>query len=359
MDNSFITMARLANQRITRNRFESATQLVSWMGAMQAQDPYFIKWAVGSRLSGATEQDITKALDEGSILRTHALRPTWHLVAPEDIYWMLELTAQNIKVAAKSRQKELGLTPQILSKSNRLIEQKLEVGQHMTRQDLLAGFEEEGISLKENRSSHLLMWAELEQVICSGVSQRGKHTYALLDQRVPKKVLLSKEESLARLALTYFKSHGPATEADFCWWSGLRAGEARRALEMVRHQLGSEKFDEQVYWFDSDTVEAVEKTKSVFLLPSYDEYYISYKDRTAALPSVHNSKAISNNGIFSPVIAVSGQVKGTWKRAIKKETVFIETKLFEAVSKSTLKLIEVAAQRYAKFLNKKMVISHL
>jgi hypothetical protein len=359
MNDSFITAARLASQQISQSRFTSAKELVGWMVAMQAQDPYMIKWAVGCRLPGSIEEDIAKALANGDIIRTHALRPTWHLVAPDDIYWLLEVTAPNIKATAKSRFKELGLTPQVLSKSNRLIEKKLATGEHMTREDLLADFEKKGISLKENRSSHLLMWAELEQIICSGASQRGKHTYALLDQRVPKKMLLSKEESLTRLALTYFKSHGPATEADFHWWSGLRAGEARRAIEMVKSNLSSIKSGQQTYWFDPTLEEAGYKEKSVFLLPSYDEYYISYRDRTATLPAVHNSKAISNNGIFSPVIVVNGQVKGTWKRGIKRETVFVETKLFEAVSKSTLTSIEVAAQRYARFLNKKMIISHL
>ena len=46
-----------------------------------------------------TEVDVDRAFDAGAILRTHVLRPTWHFVAPDDIRWMLDLTAPRIHAA--------------------------------------------------------------------------------------------------------------------------------------------------------------------------------------------------------------------------------------------------------------------
>ena len=63
----------------------------------------------------------------------------------------------------------------------------------------------------------------------------------------------------------------------------------------------------------------------VYLLPAFDEFIISYKDRRAALPFENHIKAVSNNGIFRPVIVVNGQVVGIWKRTTKKDKVMVET----------------------------------
>lgn len=87
---------RLLNQQLVNPLFCEPKELVSWMGAMQAQNYPMVKWAVGMRLKSATIQAVEKALREGEILRTHVMRPTWHLVAAEDIRWMLKLSAQRI-----------------------------------------------------------------------------------------------------------------------------------------------------------------------------------------------------------------------------------------------------------------------
>ena len=153
---------RLASQQIAATNFKTPKDIVSWMGAMQAQDYYMAKWAIGIRLPGSTDEQIQTSLDKGEIIRTHLLRPTWHFVSPQDIYWMLELTAPQIKASAKSREKQLGLTEKIFTKSNNLIQKALSDGQHLTREDIMGELAKAKIATDNNRSSHLLMRAELE-----------------------------------------------------------------------------------------------------------------------------------------------------------------------------------------------------
>lgn len=93
---------RLQNQQLSTPLFGHPKELISWMGAMQAQDYTMVKWAVGMRLKSPGIQAVEKALHQGEILRTHVMRPTWHLVAAEDIRWMLKLSAQRIKSANDS-----------------------------------------------------------------------------------------------------------------------------------------------------------------------------------------------------------------------------------------------------------------
>ena len=87
---------RLLNQQLSNPLFREPKELVSWMGAMQAQNYSMVKWAVGMRLKSATIQAVEKALHEGEILRTHVMRPTWHYIPGKDIKWMTELSTKSM-----------------------------------------------------------------------------------------------------------------------------------------------------------------------------------------------------------------------------------------------------------------------
>jgi hypothetical protein len=175
----------------------------------------------------------------------------------------------------------------------------------------------------------------------------------LLEERVPNKNLLPKEEALALLAQKYFSSHGPATLADFIWWSGLRISDARKALEIIKRTLCSAEFDNETYWFTEPVFDNSSQSDSVHLLPAYDEYLIAYRNRSAAITLDHHTKAISNNGIFRPIIVVNGQISGLWKRTFTKNSVLIELDHFRPHNKTEESLILKAAKSFGQFSGKK------
>lgn len=358
MDLIDISNNRLFSQQIADTKFNAVKDIVGWMGAMQAQDYEMVKWAIGIRLLNTTGQTIETAISNGEVIRTHLLRPTWHLVSADDISWMLGLTAPKIKNSLRSRHRELELSEAVFSKSNGIIEKALQGGEHLTRQALIVEFEKAGIDTTDNRVSHLLLRAELDGIVCSGASRGGKQTYALLEERVPKTKPLTKVEALAKLARKYFASHYPATIQDFIWWSGLSVGNAKQALETIKSDFTSEIISSQLYWFPHFSSIRRRIQESVYLLPAYDEFLISYKDRSASLPFRSKNKTVSNNGIFRPVIVVNGQVAGIWKRAIKKDKVLVETEMFDQPGKTTKSLIEKAAIQYGQFLSKEIEIRH-
>lgn len=353
-----IARSRLINQQITETHLKSVKELVHWMGAMQAQDYAMSKWAIGIRMPGLTETLIEAAIDKAEIIRTHLLRPTWHLVSKDDVYWMLELSASKIRASAKARHKELELTESILNKSNKIIEKAL-AGNNLTREGLMAILAGAGIKTNENRSSHIMLNAELEGLVCSGVGENKKHTYALLEERVPIVKKLSKEEALETLASRYFASHGPATLQDFSWWSGLSAADARQAFEMAKPALISESIGTQTFWMRGvANFSGMASNTSVLLLPAYDEFIISYTDRSAVLPLKHQKKAISINGFFKPLIVVNGQITGLWKRTMKKDKVIIEPDFFKANDKKSRALISQASASFGQFLTKEIEVHY-
>lgn len=349
-----ITYLRLFNQQLIGSACKTAKEIVGKMGAMQAQDFSMAKWAIGCRLPGSTGITIEAELNKGDILRTHLMRPTWHFVSSDDIYWLLELSAPQIKAIVSARDKRLQLNENIYRKSNFIIENALQGGEHLSREELAKELESAEIPIDYNKVSHYLLRAEIDGIICSGRIKNNKYTYALLEERVPKKKKITREEATSWLAQRYFSSHGPATIQDFIWWSGLSITESKRALEMVKSNFVSEIIEKQTYWFPNTASIPEPDKNTVFLLPAFDEFIISYRDRTASLLIADHKKAVSSNGIFRPVIVINGQVTGLWKRITQKDKVTLETILFQPVNNTIQNLIQETVFQYENFLNKKV-----
>ncbi len=360
MNPSDIAPIRIINQHIAGTKLTTPKEIVAWMGAMQAQDYPMAKWAIGVRLPGSTDPIIEAAINNADILRTHLLRPTWHFVAADDIYWLLELTGSQIKAAQSSRERDLELTEEVFTRSNTIIEKALSSSRHLIREELISELNKSGIATDQNRASHLFARAELEKIICSGAMRKGKPTYALLSERVRITKALTKDEALAELARRYFSSRCPASLQDFTWWSGLPARDANHALELVKSGFDPETIDGHSYWLTHDFSVPKPRQSSVFLLPTYDEFIISYIHRNASIPAelANHMKEISDRGVFRPIIVVNGQVAGIWKRTNNKEIVTIEIQPFEKFDQLTMVLIDHAAKKYGSFSGKKIEIQY-
>ncbi len=346
-----LILYRLQNQQLTATKFDRAQDVVRWMGAVQAQDFAAAKWAVGQRTKVTTDAIIEQAFADGKILRIHVMRPTWHFVAPEDIRWMLKLTAPRVHAASAYQYSRLELDTAVFKRSNSIIEKALRDGNQLTREELGVTLKKAGISAIDLRLTYIVMRAELDSVICSGARRGKQFTYAMLDERAPKSKALTRDESLAELAARYFRSHGPATLQDFAWWSGLTTADAKAGLEMVKQQFMRETMDDQTYWFSEPKPLTKEVSPTVYLLPNYDEYIVGYTDRSAIYDASQIEKLDSRgNPLFMNTIAINGQIAGTWKRIIKAKTVEIELNPFNLPAKPEKQALSKVTEGYGKFL---------
>jgi hypothetical protein len=351
MNSSDLAHQRLRNQRIAGASLSTPGDVVQWLGAVQAQDYPAAKWAVGLRSPGTTDADVEQAVANGTILRTHVMRPTWHFVTPTDIRWLLALTAPRVKAAMASQNRTLGLNDEVFKQSNAVLEKTLQGGKQLTRLELVAALKQVGIITENLGFINLLMGAELDGLICSG-AQRGKQsTYALLAERAPQARTLARDEALAELTSRYFTSHGPATVQDFVWWSGLTTADARAGLEMVKSQLLHEEVDGQTYWFAHYLSPEQEYAPSVYLLPNYDEYTVGYTDRSAIFDTAHTSKLGPRGSVLVHVMLLDGRIVGTWQRTFKKGSALITVSPFAALSEAENQALALAAEQYSRFLN--------
>jgi hypothetical protein len=342
---------RLSNQHISEPTFQKPGEVVRWLGAVQAQDYAGAKWAVALRLNGATDAKVEQAFASGEILRTHVMRPTWHFVAPEDIRWMLELTAPRVHAANCYQYRRLELSRAIFKRTNAVVTKALRDGRQLTRAELGSVLRQAGIAADDLRLTYLVLAAELDGVICSGARRAKQFTYTLLDERAPAVKTLTRDEALAELTRRYFVSHGPATEADFIWWSGLTRTDVRSGIEMVKRQLEHAVIDGKAYWSAESMPRSKNSRQAAFLLPNFDEYIVGYTDRGSIFDELHNNQLDARrNPLFQHTIVMHGQIAGTWKRILKKDTVIIEFNPFTPVTNAERAAMRVAAEKYADFL---------
>jgi hypothetical protein len=348
-----IARFRLYNQQVSYKQFKTPEEVVSHLGAIQAQDYLGSLWAIGLRLPNATEKDIEKSLAERKIVRTWPMRGTLHYVAPEDIRWMLKLMTPKVIKGTNSRYKQLGLDDSIFAKSEEIFIKALKGGGQLTRPELYKKLTESKISTKDSRGLHILGNLAMKGIICFGPRKGKQQTFVLLDEWVSKNPELAKEKSLAEIAKRYFTSHGPATLQDFVWWTGLTVADAKTGVELNKTYLTREVIEGQTYIFAKNLSTPANNSKNAYLLPFFDEYLVAYKDRRAALDSAFTKQINAGGGLLNPVIVIDGKVVGTWKRTLRKNSVEIGKYLLRALSKKEENLITDAEKLYTNFLGYK------
>ena len=344
-----IARRRLTNERLLGTRFASVEEAVRWLGAVQAQDYPGAKWGLGQRVRQATSASIDEAFNAGRILRTHVLRPTWHLVMPADIRWMLALTGPRVMQAMGHYNRKNGLDGAVFSRGHAALRKAMQGGVQLTRVEIQQVYRAAGIEARGLRLGLLVMQAELDAVICSGPLRGKQFTYALLDERVPRSKRgkeISQEGALAQLTRRYFTSHGPAQAKDFAWWSGLTLGQARAGLEAVQKQLEQVTVEGRTYWFADGPVGRL-PSPLVHLLPNYDEYFIGFRDPS---PLVDPEAPPSRANLMAHIVALDGQIVGGWRRAVGPKQITITPQIAIKLDPKQQAALKKAAGDYGRFM---------
>lgn len=230
-----ISSYRLISQQISHTRSKRPEEVVSLLGAMQAQDYLAALWAIGLRLPGSTQAMVERAIAQKKIVRSWPIRGTLHFVSSRDIRWMLNLLKER---KTPDYQRRIGLNESTFRKGREALLGAFERQGRLTRDEISHVFEDSGIAAfkKHNVQRHILFSAARDGLICFGPNSGRQPTFTLLEDWVPKSSALKREEALATMAKRYFVGHGPATFKDFVWWSGLKVADARAGIEMASSQ---------------------------------------------------------------------------------------------------------------------------
>jgi len=313
-----VALLRLAAQELVGPGAASPADAVRRLGAVQGQDFPGAITSVALRTAARRRKDVEVALDDGEIVRTWPMRGTLHLLAADDLRWMLELLASRALTALTARWAQLGLSETDAERARELVATAL-AGGRMRRADLLTAIDDGGVSIAGQRGYHLLGYLARTGTLCLGPTDgAGEQLFVLIDDWVPATPARARDEALGELALRFFRGHGPATEHDLARWAGLPLRDVRAGTALARPRLATLDVDGVEHLMDPGTHDRLtacrDEAEGVVLLPGFDEFVLGYRDRTTILaPEFADRIVPGNNGMFRPTVVLGGQVVGTWQ----------------------------------------------
>jgi Winged helix DNA-binding domain len=336
-----LTAEDLRGQRVRAQRLHagrppaSVASVVHDVFALQAQDDTAVTLGIWTRSDGLTIADVTRARErDRSVVRLWCLRGTLHLIAAEDVRWLLDLLRPVFVNANRTRRAELGLDDDATTRSVRAVVDMLGTEGCLTRgeiADRLAGL---GIASAGQATVHVIWRAALDGLVCYGPDRHGEAAFVRLDDWVPPAPGRDRDDSLAELARRYLQAYGPATPQDLAVWSGLSLTESRRAWSHLGNQavpvptvagsmwLSSAQTE---WWFgDHHPPDLVMR-----LLPAFDGLWLGYRDRDILLPPEYRRRVYPGGGVIRPSVLLDGQAAGTWTRRTHAQSMDLVLDFFD------------------------------
>jgi hypothetical protein len=340
---------RLRTQHLVTPHAASAREVVGSLLAVQAENPNQAAWAVAARTGQPDQADLATLLDQGAVLRTHVLRPTWHFVRAEDLGWLLDLTGPRVRrVTGQQLCTVHGLDQRSIDRALATIAEALAGRRQLTRAELADELRERGIEGTGQLMMILLAHAELDGLICSGAVADGEHTYALMADRVPAPRRLDRTEALAELVLRYFTGHGPATERDLAYWATLPLTDVRAGLHQVRERLHSFSHDGRTFWHAPADPPTGPQKPVGHLLQVLDETYRGYQDSRWVLDVAGIVPRTREPAIGMALI--DAQLVAAVRRTIAPDQVRFDLRPYRPLTPAQIDALDQAAERYGQFL---------
>jgi hypothetical protein len=313
--------------------------VVARLGAVQSQELHSSAWGVAQRLAEpATLAEVQAALAEGSIVRTHVLRPTWHYVVPGDLAPLMTATAPRVRRAMLSTERPRGFDHSLLPRRHAVIAEALRGGP-LTRKEIGAVLAEaEGVPVDAWHLGQIMMHAELDLLVGSGPMRGKQATYRLL----PEQRTWDEDEARIHLVRAYVRGHGPCRAEDAAWWGTLTKTAAQQAVAdagLTRHELAG-----LTLWTDGDLPEPAPEG-TVRLLSVFDELFCHDFKGWPPL----TSQAMPSRWLYMGLVTVDGMIAGGWSRVLKAQSVEITVELTEEPTPTVWAAIEAEAARYGKF----------
>jgi hypothetical protein len=356
---------RATAQRLTRSAATGATPatILHDVFGLQAQLWSATTLGMRARSAGLDTGKVTRALNsDRSIVRTWLMRGTLHVVAAEDVRWLLHLLGPVFARAGSSRHAQLGLDDDLKARGVAAIRRILTEAGPLTRYELVDRLRSRQVALdpKTQAPIHLIGLAALQGVLCLGPDREdGESTYVLLDDWVPQARQPSREAALAELARRYFAAYGPATVEDLRAWSGLPMIDARSAVHGARASLTEVVIEggpgfvlKQRRRLDAKLVKT-----DVRLLPAFDTYLLAYRRRDLAVSPPLQRQLQRGGGWLHPAVVVNGRAVAAWslrKSGSRAGRVLVEPS--EPLPRTVRASIDAEVADIARFLDLRLAV---
>jgi hypothetical protein len=329
---------RLRAQRLEPGAMPVAgvAEVVKALCGLQAQDMAAAMFAIRPRGPGLVAADVERARVEArSLVRTWAMRGTLHLLAVQDLGWLLGLLGPVFIGGSRRRQVELGLDEETRDRAVRALRTLLASRGPLTRPEIVEQLAGRGIHLWGQAAPHLLHHAALLGFICYGPDRGREPTYVLLEDWADVGPPLPEHAGLTELTRRFLGGYGPAAPADLAYWSGLPLGVVRRGWDRILDELLEVRYEGRAAWMLRARAEWLHDppaaSPTVRLLPGYDPYLLGYRSRELTAP-VHARRIHPGGGLLRPVLLVDGRAVATWRITRRRRVAEVALEPFEPLT---------------------------
>lgn len=360
---------RLRRQQLRPPQAHGPDDALKNLLAVQSQEFAYARWSLAQRSDGDAAA-LERAVADGTVLRTHVLRPTWHFVHRDDLDWLMDLSAPRLHQGNKGMYRQTGIDAATAERSGNILAAAVAGGAHKTREELADILAAEGFPGKGLGFIYLLMHAEISKILVSGAPVRStggalKQSYASFPERVAQgSGSGGRESALAQLALRYFRSRGPATVKDCAAWSGLTMKDVKEGLRLAADiapgALASFTRDGLEFHLAAEELDAVASAVSrrstsrsaaapvIDLIQCYDEYVMGYSQTRNHLGGTAPYYAASDTPMH--VVLLDGKLAGWWRHRFTGGACELDIRMDRGLDPAEQAALGDAVQRYGTFL---------
>ncbi len=346
---------RLHAQGVGAHRATDVPSGVRLAGAIQAQDRLGWLLGVGSRTTGLTASDVDRARNvDRSVVRNWFMRGTLHLVPAEDHRWMLKLLGEAMDAKALKRRADLGITDEDHARVLDFFREYLSRHDRLKRTDVADALRSADLPVEGQATRHLLRTASMRGVICFGADQDGEESHVLIDRWLPNAGSQPADPG-AELARRYFAAYGPATPADFRWWTGLPAAQSRPAVNAIIDELIEVRVGDVPMWMTLEAAEGIDEVLAgpdhvLRVLGPFDPYLLGYAKRDLDVPEHLLKRINAGGGMIRSCALIDGRLVGTWDRKRRARGLSVTLTAFESLSDDAQSQLEVEFAEIGRFL---------
>lgn len=347
---------RVHAQGLGADRVTDVESAVRAAGAIQAQDRLGMLLGVGTRSIGLTAADVDRARNvERSVVRSWFMRGTLHLVPAPDFRWMLGLLGEKMDAKALKRRADLGISQDDHARVLEFFQSHLAGGGSIMRTEITGALESASLPAAGQAPRHLLRTASMLGVICFGADHAGEESHALIDDWLPDPGF-EPVDPAAELTRRYFAAYGPATAADFRWWTGLPAADTRRGFEAIADELAEVSVEGTPMWMTAKAVSEIDRVLAasehrVRVVGPFDPYLLGYAKRELGVRNSLLRRINAGGGMIRSCVLVDGRLVGTWDRKRRAQGLSVTITAFEELSDDAQSQLDAEFAEIGRFLD--------
>jgi hypothetical protein len=338
---------------------------VCGLHAQAATSPYLALW---SRVEGFEDKLLDKALfEDKSLVKTWVMRGTLHIVPSAELP-VYNRSLRRMWFEHHGRFMRAPDWPPIGQRRNLIYPRIMQAltTKPLKRKDL---GDKVRFFLKDDSQPYERLFSGwggiLKETAYEGLTVHAEpcereSCFARLNQWLPKIELndVSEEEAQKRLLIRYLRGYGPATQQDFSLWSGLMAGDAKKAIENASSLLKQTRVEgaKGQFWILKEDIKVLDsidpaEPAPTRLLPKFDSILLGHKDRNRIITDQHKKLVFKPKaGDIAATVLIDGQIAGTWRHTRKRHALAVAIKPFGKMAKDDLVEVEQQARELSQYM---------